>query len=429
MLKTHTPASGETGTSREHGFSRPSWVARGRRPQILATMWACILPLDRFLEIPEVMINLLRYSGVGLLVLAAPATLRGESRQRLSRLFVLLFALGAVRIAMGQYHDDPAGRMIGFVLIASVLACALLAWRPQLHRNILLGYLVGASISATVSLMQAVDIPTLRPPGPGASRYPGLASSTMTFTWQVTFASIIAIYFIATAPRASARWRCGAAALPVCTLAMMGSGAQGGFLGTAAAILAFIIWCPPGTRKRLLSRGTITACVALVIVGTVAMMFTPLRPSTFDDWSQGDYVNELARLEIARTGWSVFVEHPVTGVGREQFFTEHDIAPHFLPLESAASAGIVAGLFAAAVVGLTWAYMLRGPARGRCALFGSVMLAAMSAHTLIETPGPYLGVTRMILLVVVLVAATGDNDPPESIDDSEEPNQATTPRG
>lgn len=416
-------------SQRYSSLFRHSWFASGRRPELIALVWACLLPVDQFLEIPEGALNVVRYSTVGVLVLATPATLKGESRTRLARLLALLFALGVVRIVMGQHHGDDAGRMIGFVLIASVITCALLAWRPQLHRSILFGYLVGASISAVVSLMQSLDIPTLRPPGPGPSRYPGLASTTMTFTWQVAFASIIAIYFIATAPRVSVRWRCGVIALPLCTLALMVSGAQGGFLGVAAAGLAFIVWSPPRTRKRILSRRTIGASAALVLASTVVMVFTPIRPSTFDDWSQGDYVNELARLDIARTGWSTFVANPVAGVGRQQFFTEHVIAPHFLPLESAVSAGIVAGLIASAVVVLTWAYMLRGPKRGSYALFGSVMLAAMCAHTLTETPGPYLGVTRLVLLVIVLVAATGDNDPPRAINSAEISDQAMIPGG
>lgn len=397
-------------SQRYSSLFRHSWLASGRRPELIALVWACLLPIDQFLEIPERALSATSYSAVVVLVLITPATLKGESRTRLTRILALLTVLGLVRIVMGQYHGDGAGRMIGLVILASVVTCAPLAWRPRLHRSILFGYLIGATISGVVCLMQALDIPTLRP-GLGPSRYPGLAKNTMVFTWQVVFAAIIAAYFLATSRRRSPRWNIGLVGLPVALIALLVNGAQGGLLGVAAALAGFLFWCDPRLRSRLRSRAVVASSAALILTVALVLTITDLRPSTFDDWVGGDFVNEQARVDIASTGWSTFLEHPVVGVGRQQFYTEHVIAPHFLPLESAVSAGVVAGLLATAVLLVTWAYMLAGPKRSSYALFGSVMLAAMCANTLTETSGPYVGIPRLILLVIAIVATTGDNEP------------------
>jgi hypothetical protein len=390
----------------------PTWLTSGRRPEAIALFWGFLLPIEYVLEIPNTVLDLPRYGIAAVLALSTPATLRGESRSRVLRLSVLLAVLAVIRTAMSFYHDDRAGLTLGVVLLGSVLSCGAVALRPRLHRTVLLGFMLGVSFSGIVCLMQALGIPTLRPSGPGEGRFPGLSTYTMLLTWQVLWGGLIAAYFLFNAHRRSLRWRLSAVALPICAAALLINGAQGGLLGLAAGGVAYFVWCGPEARRRLLTPRSLGlgALAGLVLVGLLVASGFPL--STFQDWIfHGNFVNEQARVDIARTGWQVMLDHPVTGYGRTQLIDTYTITPHFLPLESAASAGIVAGIAALVVLIYTWYLMFKGPTRGAYALFGSVLLAAMCSNTLTEISGPFIGVSHLFLLLIAVVAAAGGNDP------------------
>lgn len=391
----------------------PSWLTRGRRPEAIAIAWGFLLPIEYVLEIPNALFDIPRYLIVVIIALTTPATLAGEARRRVDRLCILLFVLGVLRTAMALYHPgDRAGLLLGTVLMASVVSCVAVAWRPRLHRSVLLGFMGGVTFSGIVCLMQALDIPTLRPPGPGAGRFPGLSTYTMLLTWQVLFGCLIAGYFLLNERKGSLRWNASMVALPVCGAALLVNGAQGGLLGLAAGGLAYLVWCGPEARRKLTaSRTLVVSTVGALLMGVVFVALQ-LPVSTFQDWIfHGNFVNETARVDIARTGWRVMLDHPVTGFGREQFIDTYTITPHFLPLESAANAGILAGVVALCVLAYTWWVMLKGPARGPYALFGSVLLAAMCSNTLTEISGPFIGVSHLFILLIAIVAAAGANDP------------------
>lgn len=385
--------------------------------------WGFLLPIEYVLEIPNTVFDLPRYIIAGVLALSTPATLAGVARRRVDRLCVLLLVLGVLRTAMGLYHRDGAGLLLGSVLLGSVICCGAVAWRPRLHRSVLFGFMAGVTFSGIVCLMQALEIPTLRPSGPGDGRFPGLSTYTMLLTWQVLFGCLIAGYFLLNERRGTLRWNASLVALPVCGAALLVNGAQGGLLGLAAGGVAYLVWCGPAARRKLVaSRTLVVGAVGALLMGIVFVALQ-LPVSTFQDWIfHGNFVNETARVDIARTGWQVMLDHPVTGFGRQQFIDEHTITPHFLPLESAANAGIPAGLVALAVLIYTWRVMLRGPARGPYALFGSVLLAAMCSNTLTEISGPFIGVSHLFILLIAIVAAAGANDPPAQprggVDDS-----------
>ncbi|MBX3315017.1 MAG: hypothetical protein KF906_11920, partial [Actinobacteria bacterium] len=174
----------------------PSWLTRDRRPELIALGWGILLPIEYVLEIPNTVFDLPRYVIAGIIAFAAPATLTGVARSRVVRLCGLLMVLGVLRTGMAVHHHDRAGLTLGAVLIGSVVSCVIVALRPRLHRTVLFGYMLGVTFSGVVCLMQALGIPTLRPPGPGAQRYPGLSTYTMLLTWQVLFAGLIAGYFL-----------------------------------------------------------------------------------------------------------------------------------------------------------------------------------------------------------------------------------------
>ncbi len=87
--------------------------------------------------------------------------------------------------------------IIAAVMVVGAATAPFVAWRVKAHRHILGGFLGGVLLSATVSLMQGLDIPTLQSGNQETYRYPGLASTTMLITWHLAFGLIVACYFLA----------------------------------------------------------------------------------------------------------------------------------------------------------------------------------------------------------------------------------------
>ena len=194
------------------------------------------------------------------------------------------------------------------------------------------------------------------------------------------------------------------------------NGAQGGLLGLAAAGVAYLVWSGPKARRRLVTPRSLAVGAMGVVLLVLVLALGGLPISTFQNWIfQGNFVNEQARIDIAGTGWDVMVDNPLTGIGRQQFIDAYTITPHFLPLESAATAGLLAGLVAAGVVVYTWYLMIQRPSKGSYAIFGAVLLAAMCSNTLTEISGPFIGVSHLFLLLIAVVAAAGGNDPSPSV--------------
>lgn len=374
---------------------------------VVAVVWGVVLPIEFITKVPHWLLDGSRYLLALALIVAVPPTLEGRARARVDAIAILLLVLAAARLPAALVHDDSNGLNVVAVLVASVLACTPIAWRPNLHRSVLYGFMIGAMVSGVVSLMQALGIPTLRPPGPGAARYPGLSTYTMLLTWQLLFAVFVATHLLATERPRSLRWWTSIPALLVCSLASLTNGAQGGLLGLVFASVAFVGWRPRLLKRFLVSRSAVVIGLGVAAAVGAAALAGIRLVSIVEPLSKGGLVNERARWDIAVTGWNVLLDNPVLGVGRQQFIAEHVIAPHFLPIESGSSAGVAALVVAAVLVALTWWIATRRPARGPYPMLGAVLLAAMCANTLTEAAGPFIGVSHLIVLLVAVVAAAG----------------------
>jgi hypothetical protein len=267
-------------------------------------------------------------------------------------------------------------------------------------------------LSATVSLMQSFDIPTLQPGNQAGERFPGLASTTMLITWHLAFALIVACYFLSQRGEARANRILAAITVPLGLAALVVNGAQGGLLGllfAAAAVSAFG-WRAV-TRRDLIRYGA-AALVALVGIGVV-LLVADVRTPTIDGLrGSGDYRNELARWNVAVDGARELAAHPLVGVGRTNFEDEYGLAPHFLPLEAGITAGVLPFLVAAYLLWCLFRVLLQGPVGRRPeAWLGLALCAAMFANTLTETGGPFTGLPRFSLLLIAVVACQGERWP------------------
>lgn len=375
----------------------------------LALVWGFFLPIEYVSDVPDLVLHVLHYGPVPLLVLFAPTDLGPTTRRRILTLAGLLAVFGLFRAGMGQWNDDPGGRYVGVVTLVSVAACLPIALRTVLHKPILVGYLAGATASAIVCVMQAMSIPTLRDGNENGKRFPGLSTYTMLLTWQLVFAILIAVFLLVRLDRRRPAWWAAAATIPICAVAMVVNGAQGGFLGGIAALIAVVAWSrrrfQPEVHGPTIATIAIWAAVIAVLVSFFIVAAGVSIPTIDGFLGEGDYVNERARIDVARTGWQEMAANPLRGIGRTQFIDTHVIAPHFLPLEAGAAAGVVAFALATAILLFTYRQLLRRPAPGSYALLGMALLAAQCSNTLTEASGPFIGVSHLILLLISIVAA------------------------
>lgn len=374
----------------------------------LAFVWAALLPVDYLIGVRVTMLDALRYSGAIVLALLFAPTLATHVRTRLHQLGAVLMALAAVRGVAALAHGDPNGRRFAIVLALATAVAYMVAIRPRLHLHLVLGYMSGLTLSVVVSIMQALHLPILAVANYEGQRYPGLSTYTMLFTWQVAIGLVVLGVIITSRLNQRDAWFWVAVALfPLFGLAMMANGAQGGLLGLFTAFLGFLRFGPI-KLTRPSDRRWMVAAMVLVMVTVSAAFLTQIELPTITDWGDGNYHNERARFDIIFDGWHEFTNHPLTGVSRTEFINQYNIAPHFLPVGSAAMAGVAGLALSVGLLAMLGWWCWKGPAnREPATLAGFLVLLTLTTNTLTDSYGPFVGVSRAFPLWIALVAAAG----------------------
>lgn len=297
----------------------------------LALVWAALLPIDYLHGVSVTLLDALRYSGAIVLTLAFAPTLAAEARPRLRQIGAILLGLATIRGLAAVVHHDPNGRQFAVVLTLATLVAWAMALRPRLHLHLVVGYMAGLTLSVAVSIMQALHLPTLVEGNNSGQRYPGLATYTMLFTWQVAVGMVILGVVITT--RITHRhlwWWMSVALFPFFAMAMVTNGAQGGLLGLFTAFVAFLRFGPVRLGSQA-GRRWIMATLALVTLMVTAAFLTQIEIPTITDWGDGGYHNERARFDIVFDGLNEFRAHPLLGVSRTDFIYQYRIAPISCP--------------------------------------------------------------------------------------------------
>lgn len=380
----------------------------------LAWLWAFLLPIDYVTGVPVGFFDALRYVGAAALIAWVPADLADEPRRITRHVAAVMGALAVVRGATAILHDDPNGRTFAVVLLAATVVAYLLAQRTVIHRALVSGFVSGMALSATVALLQAMHWPTLREGNVEGRRFPGLSTYTMLLTWQLTFALIVVTYVLVTRHRQrDAIFWAAAVLAPLFAVTSLTNGAQGGLLGIGAAVLAFL-WCQrrhltPAAVGRL---GMGLAALVVVVAGVVYLANVEIPSVT--DVGEKDFRNERARVQVIYDGLDELRANPLVGMSRTEFIDEYSIAPHFLPVDSAAVSGVVGLALSTYLLAMLVVLVLKGPGDHRAVtVTGYVALTAMVANTLTDAYGPFVGVSRAVPLFIALVATSGHWRPPD----------------
>lgn len=384
-----------------------------REPRRVAVFLGFLLPIDYVTGITPGVFDTARYLAVAWLIIRAPVTISDEVRRRV---LVLAGAIAVVALTRGVFavaRLDKNSMVFAGVMLLSTVCAALIALRTQVHRALVVGYLGGLTVSAATSIMQALHLPAIRAGNLEGHRYPGVATLTMLLTWQLAFGILVAIYLLATRRRGTGAWILGLLLLPIFSAAILTNGAQGGLLGLVAAGFALVYARPPGLR--LILRRALVGGVALAAVLVLVAVLSSIDLPTIGGLAGDDgYRNERARWDISVNGLREIRRHPVTGMGRTEFMDRYTIAPHFLPVDTGVVAGVLGLVLATGLLLYVVSLVLGGPAdKDPLTILGFCVLAAVASDTLIESNGPFTGLSRVTVLFIAYVAACGEHTVPE----------------
>lgn len=389
-----------------------TWWCR-RDDQRLAFCWGLLLPVDYITGVHTAVFDVARYAGVLWLCWRVRPTLSAAGTRVVAHLAGAIAAVAIVRGIFAVPRTDRNGMVFAGVMLVSTACVALLALRPRVHRAVAGGYLAGVTLSAAVSVMQALHLTTLRAGDDFSERFPGVATYTMLLTWQLAFALVLTVYLLATSPPRSRIRLVAWVALPVILLATVTNGAQGGFIGIAAAMVAAAWMYRDRLRWSELGRYVLAGVAGLAVLAVVVVASGVDVPTIDGFLGDGGYRNEKARWNIAVDGVREMRNHPITGMGRTRFMDQYTIAPHFLPIDSGIAAGILGFVFATYLLFHILRLLWKGPADRRPeTAAGYALLAAMCANTLTESYGPFIGLSRVSVLFLAVVAVKGFHPSP-----------------
>jgi O-antigen ligase len=172
-------------------------------------------------------------------------------------------------------------------------------------------YLVGATLYAGVVLLR-FDLGTGDDWRLGRLYYYD-ANDFATF---VVTAMPFGLYFLHAGRRTSGRILAGVA-LAVLTLAFVNTGSRGGFVALVA-VTAFIVLRSSAIALR--QRVWATALIALIVLGAASDQYWTQMSTIFSD---ADYNRsaESGRMQIWRRGVGYMLQHPILGVGPNNFQT------------------------------------------------------------------------------------------------------------
>jgi len=205
--------------------------------------------------------------------------------------------------ALGEDPTGSWGRVTKGLLLAIVPLAAYHARDPKLARRAMAALLVSAAIATIYALVKFVA-----QGGAFPVRVRGAVGHPLTYGGQAMLLATVAGALLLRSD--DKRWKIGAAALLTLVVpALLGSYTRSAWISTIVAwavILAF-------TRARWLV-GLAAAVVAIVLVlpgGYRERALSAFQPHSF--WNR-------ERLLLWQSGWHIFQERPVTGVGLQDLY-------------------------------------------------------------------------------------------------------------
>lgn len=377
-------------------------VAGHRSPAVTVGLWAALLRLDHVAWLPMRVPDGWRAAGAAFVVFRLVVSIRRV--RTVAPWVVLAVVIVAVRLAFAVGTGDGPARSIAFTLAAALLAATVAAVGRDSTRPLLIGLAAGATLSASVAVLQMTGLARFTTIPEVSLRFPGMAVATTALTWHLAFGAVCLLHL---RRRWTDRRRRLAvhAALLVVALALVSCGSQGGLIALLVVAAIELV-----RHRHRVSLNATTAAIGAVVVAIVAVL---MITSVIDSIPpEKGFVNELARADIADDAIAAIADQPLRGPGFTAFNLEHGNQPHLLPLHLGVVAGVlglVLGLGALAAIVVTAVRAWRrasDPEDDDRSITGAHLLTIIAMWATVEPAGPFgadLGFT--VLLLGVLLAA------------------------
>ena len=237
---------------------------------------------------------------------------------------------------------------------------------------------------------------------------------------------LLAVFLLLAAPVA---WRriAALALIPVLGVSFIGAGSRGPVVGLVAGLfvlLALSVGDRASRRRLALLAVALVVSIAIVpqlVPGQNVSRSLSVLVGGGEDAGGGDVSN--GRYQIWSETWSIFADHPWTGIGTGSFAERHpvEIYPHNIFLEAAAELGFAGLLLVLGIVALGFTYALRawrhsaGEDRQHAALVTAFLTAAVVnsqfSGDLALNSGVWLGAGLAFGLVQRIVPTSPGQEP------------------
>lgn len=358
----------------------------------------------------------MRITMLGVLLLRARRDTNEPSAKVIHSWVIPLAALALLLLGMSLVRDDQIGVVSGYTMVLSVLASWVIAHRRVLHRHILMGFAVGATISGLVVVLQALGLPNPAASSGDIMRKPGLASTTVYMGDALAIAAVICCVLVVNRENKGSRRWLAFVGLAVSTAGLVLSGGRGGMAAAGLGLAALAVG-PRTLRPAHVVVGGLLLGAGLWMASRVGVeLYTIARFSGGTIGGSSTYVGGITngRLEVNIESLRVIAAHSVFGPGISNFYASYGLTAHTTPLFFALGTGVVGGLLALVLLARLVVLLLRRPLMcGPQMATGYGIVVALATLALMEPNAPFIGMMYLPVLMISVMALQSAPSPEE----------------
>lgn len=361
----------------------------------LAIILGMVMPIDFMQGVGTGVFDFIRYALVLAIIVKPSGSVRPPRLLAAHIVLGILILLGLYALVSGLVAGNADELLRGVISIASALSAYAIARRPGIGRRVIMGFCVGMMASSLDIISQNFGGPYL-----GATTVYGIRYSGFSYS-STAVSPLIAIAFVAVLmTRVEVKSR--ALSLIVLTsrfvlLVVLGSalvisGGRGGLLGIALALGVLCLSALRGHPLAVLSVAVVGVVLVPFLWGPIAALLTRGGPAGFGS----------GRAGLNSAAWQAFLGSPVFGVDPARL---SEFEPHTPIINFAIQAGFVGLICGIGLVAIQVRIMVANPYSSTpVPVAARMMCAVMLAISFLEPDGFFVGLSRVVILMIVVTA-------------------------
>lgn len=375
------------------------------RPALTVFVLGLLLPIDYLQGVPTVALDGLRYALIAIIVvrvrrsggLPLPILIAGGS----------LIGIGVYCFVSGTASGVQSLSIFGVVAMLSGLIGMMMASRNALHLPLLLGFLVGATASATDVVLQSLGLPYLGTPSIYGIEYSGFSEKRTHLAPILAIAAILYVTPYLWRGRRSLTYL-GLRFFGLCVtiVALVLSGGRAGFIGLGAAL---VLWAMLNVKRDPLPVLSVAMAGAVVVyLQRDSHLFLRL----FEDG-----IGESGRASRNFAALRAYLSAPILGPDPTSDIARDGSNAHFPVLVFGLNAGVLGVVGALLLMGVLALAVLRGTRQSTLHQHAPLIALIMCITSLVEPVAFFIGAGRSVLLFVVLAGCYLGTSVPDSQSD------------